>query len=312
MVRPTLWTHTKDPYEIFQLVLNNPRIPGTEIARKLNVNPKTAEDWWNIAVKNRIIIPPVLRRRSFLNFREYFYFVRVNDPHSLYEELQKSKDIVYSSVQTGFANFQMIAETPLSLESEVILAGQRSNYHVSIPPHCSFKESISRIGHRLENLDRLTRNPSPLIYQKKVYGPWDELDEAIYCALSNNLRKPFTQIIESTGAYSDKIMAWFRNRDKFGNTITMFFPEGESSYQLSLFCVEISKSYDWFLIDLFSQLPTSSVFYRIRKKLMMCIYLPFFPSPDARIIVRKVLSILQKKELVKRYTNSIVEYYKRP
>jgi len=309
-VKSTLWKHTKDPYEIFKLVLENPRIPKTEIAKKFNVNPKTAEIWWNNAVKYGIIIPPVFRRKSYLNFREYFYFIDGQDPHSLYEELQESKDILYFSVQTGFANFQIISRSPLSLQSNVVLSGERSNYYVSIPPNCTFEESISKIQNKLKNLKELKPFPSPLIYQKKAYGPWDELDEIIYREFSNNMRKPFTHVIESTNAYSDKIMKWLRRRHRFGDTITMFFPEGESSYQLSLFCIETKN--DWLLIDLFSQMPTSSVFYRLGKKLMMSIYLPFFPSPEGRMIVRKVLSILQKKELVSSYTNSIVEYYYRP
>lgn len=312
MVKPSLWPHKGDPYDLFNLVQKDIRIPVTHMAKKLKVNPKTADDWWTTAIKNRIIIPPVLRRRSFLNFRERIYFVRVDDPHSLYEQLKKSKDILYYSVQTGFADFQIITEHPLSLKLDIVLSGERSNYFVSVPPCCTFEESILRIENRLEKVSKSTRIPSPLIYQKKSYAPWDELDEAIYRAICNDLRKPFAHIMKSTGSYSNKLMDWMRRRDKFGNTITMFFPEGESSYQLSLFCINMSRRYDWILIDLFSQLPTSSVFYRIKRKVIMCIYLPFFPSPDARIIVRSVLSKLQKKELVKSYTNSIVEYYHRP
>lgn len=307
-MKSTLWPHTGNPYEIFQLVLENPRIPKSEIARHFKVNPKTADVWWDTAIKNRIIIPPVFRRRSFFNFREYFYFIKTGDPHALYEELQKSKDISYYCIHTGFADFQIIAEKPLSLNLEVVLSGERSNYHVSTPPDCTFEEAVIRIQKKLAVLEELEPYPSPLIYQKKTYGTWDDLDEAIYRQLANDLRMPFAQIIKLTDAYSDKIMDWFRNRDRFGQTMTMFFPLGESSYQLSLFSVKTEN--DWLLIDLFSELPTSTVFYRLKKRLMMSIYLPF--SLEGRFIVRKTLSVLQKKELVSEYTNSIAEYYYRP
>lgn len=309
-MKSTHWPHTRDPYEIFQLVLNDPRIPRSEIARYFKTNPKTADIWWETAIKNRIIIPPVFRRRSFFNFREYFYFVKTGDPHLLYENLKESQDITYYSVQTGFADFQIIAETPLSLDLDVVLTGERSNYYVSTPPHCTFEEAIMRIQKKLKNTETLERYPSPLIYQKKTYGPWDDLDDVIYRELANDLRKPFAQIIKSTNVHSKKIIQWFRNRERFGQTITMFFPQGESSYQLSLFSIKTKN--DWLLIDLFSELPTSTVFYRLNKRLMMSIYLPFYPSPTGRLIVRKTLSDLRKKELVTDYTNSIVEYYYRP
>lgn len=312
MVRSTLWKHRKDPYEIYQVVLQNPRIPQIELARIFHVNRKTANKWWHSAVDNRIIIPPIFRRKSFLNFREYFYFIRVDNPHSLYENLQDSKDITYYSVQTGFANFQIIAKKPLSLESDVILSGERSDYFVSTPPNCTFEKSIAFMEEKLKNLDTYENESTPLVYHAEDFNPWDELDEVIFQRLCNNLRSSFTDIIETTGAYSDKIMDWFRNREKFGHDVVMFFPRGESSYQLSLFCIDTEKETDSILIDIFSKLPTSSVFYRIEEKLMMSIYLPFLSGGGGRFIVRKTLDILQKKELVKSYTNSIVEYGFRP
>lgn len=280
------------------------------MAKYFNINQKTADLWWKNIIEKRIIIPPVFRRKSFANFREYFYFIRSEDPHLLYETLKESKDITYYSVHTGFADLQLISENLLSPDVDVVLWGERSNYHVSIPPDCTFEEAIKRIEKKLLNLEEIKPYPSPLLYQKRAYGPWDDIDEAIYRELTNNIRKPFTHIIRSTNAYSDKIMKWFHDRHKFGHTITMFFPQGEGSYQLSIFSIDTKN--DWLVIDLFSELPTSTIFYRLNKKLMMSIYLPFLPSKGARFIVRKVLSYLQKKELVAGYTNSIVEYYYRP
>lgn len=307
MVESSSWTHIRNPYEIFQLVLENARVPKTEIAKIFKINPKTADIWWRNAIDNRIIISPVFRRKSFPNFREYFYFIKTKDPHLLYENLRESESIIYYSVQTGFADFQIIAEKPISMDLDVVLAGERSNYYVSTPPNYTFDETISRIQSKLVDLKELEPYPSPLVYQKKSYRHWDALDEAIYREVTNDMRKPFAHIMKSTGACSNKIFQWFRDRHKFGQTITMFFPQGESSYQLSLFSIKTSN--DWLLIDLFSQLPTSSLFYRLGNRLMMSIYLPF--TLEGRFIVRKVLSYLQKKELVSSYTNSIIEYYYR-
>ena len=312
MVKPTFWKHTKDPYEIFRLVLEDPRIPQVDLARTFHVNRKTANKWWHNAKKFRIIIPPVFRRKSFLNFREHFYFIHVDSPHSLYERLQDSNDVSYYSVQTGFSNFQIIAKKPLSLEFEVVLSGERSDYFISTPPNCTFEKSISLIEKKLKNLDDYEYEPTPLVYHSDNFQPWDDIDEVIFQKLCNNLRSSFTEIIETTGAYSDKIMNWFRTRGEFGHDIVMYFPEGERAYPLSLFCVDIENENDSILIDIFSQLPASCVFYRIGEELMMSIYLPFLSGEGGRFIMRKALGVLQKKELVRSYTNSIVEYGYRP
>jgi len=309
VVKSTFWPYSKDPYEIYKILLDEPRIPKTQLTRVFNVNPKTLDIWWKAAIEKRIIILPVFRRKSFLNFREYFYFLKVKDPHEYYERLQEDNgSITYFSVQTGFCNFQIISKEPINPEGEPIVSGPRSDYFVTIPPNCSFEESVKRIEKLLHNVDNLDQRESPLQYHNAKFEPWEEKDEAIYWEICNNLRIPFAQVVRSVGTYNDKTWSWFRNRDTFGDTITMFFPKGESSYMLSLYVIK--TEYDSLLIDIFSQLPTSTLFYRMEERVIMGVYLPF--TLEGRFIVRKALSVLQKEELVDEYTNSNVEYYFRP
>jgi len=306
-VKSTLWRFSKDPYEIFKLIIENPRATKKGMAKNLNVSPSSFDIWWKFAIENRIIILPIFRRKSYLNFKEYFYFLESDDPHKFFKNAQKNDNVTYCSVQTGFANIQLISKSEIDLNERIILSGPRSNYYVSIPLNYTHKDSISKIDEKMQNIRRI-RSESPLKFYKKSYGPWGDLDEAIYWSLCNNVRKRFMHVIEETGAYSDKILDWFRNRDRFGDTITMFFPEGEKYYQLTLYMIE--TSYDNILIDIFSQLPTSSVFYRVDKYLIMAIYISF--PFEARSLVRRILSLLKEKKLVKNYTNSIVEYGYRP
>lgn len=302
-MKSTSWKFSKNPYEIFKLILENPRATKKQMAKNMNVSPSSFDIWWRFAIENQIIIPPIFRRKSYLNFREYFYFIECDDPHKFFKNAQKNSNVIYCSVQTGFANIQIISKSEIELEEKIVLSGSRSDYYVSIPPKCTYEESISKINEKIQKVSKI-RPESPLKFYRKSYGPWDDLDETIYWSFCNNLRKQFTHVIEETGAYSDKIMEWFRSRDKFGNTITMFFPEGERYYQLTSYIIE--TSYDNVLIDIFSQLPTSSVFYRIGKYLIMLIYISF--PFEARSLVRRILSLLKEKKLVRSYTNSIVEY----
>lgn len=310
MVKLTEWTYSVDPYELYMLVNSDIRIPKSAMARKFKVNKKTAALWWNKAVEKKIIIPPFLRKRAYENFKEYFQFYNVKDPHIMYKTIQKNENVIYACVQTGFANLQVISKKPIELDGKKVFTGVRSDYYISKPLNICFKNSISLAKKKIQNLDSFKHKPSPLIYHKGIYQPWDEIDEKIYTELHNNMRKPFLEILENIGTYSEKIQNWFKRRNEFGQTIVTFFPHGEPSYMPSLFLIE--TSYDSLIIDIFSSFPVSNVFYRINDRLIMCIYLPFYPSPKGRYIVREILSILEKKELVKDYTNSIVEYYYRP
>jgi hypothetical protein len=306
-VKSTLWKFSKDPYEIFKLIIENPRITKKEMTKNLNVSPSSFNTWWSFAIENKFITFPFFRRRSYKNFREYFYFIKADDPHQFFKKIQENNSVTYCSIQTGFADLQVISKSEIDLKGEIVLSGHRSNYYVSIPPNCTQKQSISRIKEKVQNIEK-TQAESPLKFFKKSYAPWSDMDEAIFSSFCNNLRKQFTHVMKETGAYSDKIINWFRSRDKFGDTITMFFPEGERYYQLSLYAME--TRHDNTIIDIFSQLPTPSVFYRVDKFLIMAIYMSF--PFEARSLVRTILSSLKRKKLVSTYTNSIVEYGYRP
>ncbi len=168
--------------------------------------------------------------------------------------------------------------------------------------------AISQIERKLQNLTRykeaFSHISSPLLYHDTTYQ-WDDMDELIYRELSGDIRKPLDKALKKVGSYSDRMWNWIKKRDEFGQTIIMYFPEGEGSYLLSVYCID--TPYDSLLIDIFSSLPTSTVFYRIHDKFFMCAYLPFSPE-GKRYIIKKALATLWKKELVKSYTNSIVEY----
>ncbi|MBU7044986.1 MAG: hypothetical protein HXS54_01000 [Theionarchaea archaeon] len=307
-MRSTLWPHKCNPYDIYMVVVKDARIPVIQIARKLKINPKTADVWWNNAINKQIIIPPRFRRKSFLNFREYVYFLNVRDPHALYELYKEDEDLIYFSVQTGFANFEVISKTPFEPEGDVVLSGCRSDYYVSIPPNISFKEAGKILFKKLETCEHYKSQDSPLILRTEPYEPWDKKDEEIFEGLYNDLRKPFAQVMRETSTYSDKIMKWFHRKDEFGHTVTMYFPQGLSSYLPTLYAID--TEYESLMIHLFSELPTPTVFYKIQDTVMMSVYLPF--TLEDRILIRKALSVLQKKELVNRYTNSIAEYFYRP
>jgi hypothetical protein len=310
-VKSTFWPYSKDPYEIYELLLKDPRMPKSQMARRFKVNPATLNKWWNHAVNERIIVPPIFRRKSFTNFREYFYFLNVEDPHRLYEYFQiKGGSVRYFSVQTGFCNFHTVSSEPIhGLEGEIILSGARSDYFVSVPPNRSFQESIAKINVLLNNLGALERRESPLKFRKGKFLPWNEKDEAIFNTIYNDVRIPFASIVESVETYNDKTWSWFKNRKKFGDVITYFFPEGEAAYIPSLYFIDTESANDSVIIDIFRELPTAVSFYRLCSKLIMLAYLPF--TLEGRSIVRKALSILQKEELVDGYTNSIVEYHYR-
>ncbi len=308
-MKTALWPFSSDSYKIFQLLLTDPRITERSLAREFNVTEKTIGNWLRYAFNNVIVRTPVFRRKSFINFREYIYFVRARDPDEFYESLiNKNNGILFCSVQTGFSNLQIVSTGEINLKEEVVFSGTRSDYHVSIPPKRDFSESFRLMEEKLNSIGDLNPSPSPLIWRNEYYTKWNEDMEKIYLQLFNDMRKPFRQILRETGVDFQIFKKWLKDRDEFGQTIIMYFPDGVSAYQPTTYCIE--TEHDSLLIDLFSNLPVSCYFYRLDDRLLMKLYLPY--TTKGKKVVRNILRALRKKELVQDYANSIDEYYYTP
>lgn len=308
MSHSTFKSFPRDLYGLFTHVREEPRISLSEVARRMGIDKRTASAWWKMAVENRIIAPPVLRRKAFLNFREYIYFLKVRDPSKLFEKLKDSENIIYFMVQTGFSNFGLTSTCPIDPPGDVILSGERSDYYVSMPPNWNFERAVEVIQEKVTSLEGVERRPSPLVYHDTVYEEWDSRDEVLYWELCNDMRKPFSSIMRKHHLYSDRIMDWIRRRDEFGQTLTLYFPDGAMTYLPSIYVLK--TDYDSVIIDLFSQLPVSSTFHRIGEYLVMSLHVPF--QLVVRSLVRNVLSRLQDESFIEGYDNSIVEYHYRP
>ena len=305
------WPYKVDTYELYQLISENPRMRKKDVSRFFNVNEKTGVQWWNEAVRRGIIRSPIFRRKSFLNFREYYYYLEVDDPHDMYLKLKEMPHLTFFSVQSGFSNIQVVSPEKLNFK-DTIISGARSDYYVTTPRNCSFDDSFSRVLKKLDTLGDNTLAPSPLVYHDEVFSKWDELDEKIYREINNDFRKSYRTIVRNTGVYSKRVLHWLRRRDEFGDAIVMYFPDGLSAYQPTTFFVE--TEYDSLLIDLFSCFPVSTVFFRIDDYVLLNMFLPF--TLDREIPYRSmpyvILHSLKKRKLVSRYTNSIDQYYYRP
>ena len=310
-MKVSFWPYSIDTYDLFLLIKKNPRITKHAIAQKFHVNDKTAASWLDAAFEKKILLMPEFRKKAFLNFREYFYYLNVKDPHELYEKLvdyekEIKEDILHFSVQTGFCNFQIVSNKELDLDEEIVHSGARSDYFISTPKNVTFKESLKIIKRKLSSTENIKVKSSPLIYHDLTYKGWNEMLEKIYFEFSENLRKPFKSVLKKTGADRATILDWIKKRNRFGHTIVMYFPDGLSAYQPTVYCLE--TDYDFLLIDIFSSLPVPTVFFRIGEKLIMKVYLKN-DSLEGKYISFKVISELRKKELVKNYTNSIIQYY---
>jgi hypothetical protein len=97
--------------------------------------------------------------------------------------------------------------------------------------------------------------------------------------------------------------------------VTYFFPESINSYDSCLFKLE--TKYEDFIIDLFSLLPTSCLFFKVSDKLFVYAYLDrkslrnFDSNPNdiSQLHISLMLRELKKKGIVQSWDRAIVAYH---
>jgi predicted transcriptional regulator len=259
---------TKDYRIIFDLLDKKPRIQFTEIAEELGVDVRTASRRLKEAVEKGYIVGPQIRKKSFSNFKTYMYLVNSTRSLKLFNEYIKDDHILYHEIMEGFCNLRVVSDMELDIEG-TILGGVSSDYYISHPPDQSWEASIN-------NMWDMVRKFDPTDYTPKGYieTHWDELavwsdtDEILFFEYKYNLRKPLEPLVK------DKYHIWsgdgydfLGKLPKYCTVFTCYFQETVEAYDPYLYIFE--TDYEDFIVDLFSQLPTTCWFQRVANTLIV-------------------------------------------
>ncbi len=111
----------------------------------------------------------------------------------------------------------------------------------------------------------------------------------------------------------EKTYEWIRNISDYCTVLTSYFPKKISSYDAYLFMVE--TDYEDFIIDLFSELPTTSYFFKVAEKLFMYVHTAryFVRSYNRKatlstLYIPLLMEDLLEKGILKSEESSIVQF----
>jgi hypothetical protein len=301
---------------IYQLIYDNPRILPQHISREIGTGPKTTSKRMGEAFDEGYIMKPQIRKRSYSNRGEYVYLVNCEDPLELYLQYCEDQNVAYLAAMDGVFNLCVVSKEKMVIEGDLLVGGLRSDYHVSFAPNHSWNTAIDLMWEK-------ARNFNPEDYQPKgiMKNHWDETikwtkeDEILYRYFKYNLRKPLTPIIKNYRIYRTEIKRWLQRLPECCTVFTRYFPETIESYDPYMFAIE--TDYEDFIIDLFSELPTSSIFFKVSNKLLM------YADVDRRLLRSAFLKIsevskihipfllrdLKKKGIIKSKGHAIVAHH---
>jgi len=258
-------------YTIYESLYKEPRIYIKDIASTLQIAPRTATNAVEKAFQLGIIVGPQVRKKSFKNTTEYVYFVNCKNPFEPYLQYSKNMNVVYHARMLGFANTWIISNTELDVEGEVIAKGPRSDYYVPFTMYRSWEKSMDIMVEKIENFDPKEYEPTGTLenhWDKTI--EWDSEDEILFREFKYDLRGKLTPIMKKNLISGQKIYEFLDKIYERCTVMMSYVFGGISAYDPYLFMFE--TDYEDFLIDLFSQLPSTPFFFKVSNKLFIHTY----------------------------------------
>jgi len=255
--------------KIYELLwFGNSRMHIKDIASELQVDPRTTSTVIEEAFNLGVVTIPQIRRRSHKNMMEHVYFIRCKDPLKVYSQYSEDLNVVYHAVMIGFADLMVIARKKIDIEGDILIEGCRSDYHIAYAPNHSWENAIQIMREKVENFSPKEYEPEGIIQTHwNEIIEWDEEDEKLFREFKYDLRKKFTPIMKKHLISTTKIYQWLERLPETCTVFTRYFPGGASWYDPFLFMFE--TDYEDFIIDLFSELPTSAYFFKVSDKLFL-------------------------------------------
>lgn len=307
----------KKQYRIIYEVLDKkPRTQVKNISTALGINRNAASNRLKEAFNLGYVLKPQIRKRSYKNMKEYIYLVNCENPLRSYTQYIEDMNVVYHAVLCGSANLMIVAKEKIAIEGTVLMEGARSDYHIAFAPNHSWDKSIDMMQKMVENFTIEEYEPKKIIkshWNETI--PWDQEDEILFREFKYRLRRKLSPIMRKNLISSDKIYKFLKRLPECCTVFTRHFPESISAYDPCLLMLE--TDYEDFIVDLFSQLPTSSFFFKVSDTLFLCARMERSSFRKAGLDMADITELripllmedLKKKGILKRTALSIFRFH---
>ena len=298
---------------IYELLWETPRITKTTISETLDITRGTVERRMEEAFEKGYIVGPEFRKKSFKNLREYMCFIRCKEPDTLYLKYREDMNVIYHAQMAGFCDLWVITKEKMKIDGDIVLKGYRTNYHVSYAPDHTWETGLQNMRKMVDDFDPDNYRPQGIIQthlNKKI--EWDKEDEILYRYFKHNLRKKLSPIFNKHQIHSNRIYRFLERLPDCCTVATSYYPESLQAYDSYLFMFE--TAYEDFIIDLFSELPTSVSFFKVSGKLFVFTHVlkPFIRSRDLQVSNNSYLPLLvlelSERRILKSKARAIMDY----
>ncbi|MBU7016707.1 MAG: hypothetical protein HXS44_04315 [Theionarchaea archaeon] len=273
-MRLTLEQKRKQYRTIYGAIWETPRIFVKDLALLLDCTPTAATNRLKEAYDCGYIVGPDIRKKSYSNLQEYMYFINSRDPELLYLEYKEYPSLVYHAKTLGFCNMWVIAEEKIDIKGEIVLEGHRSDYYTSYAPNQTWETSIEIMRKKVDTFD--TGNYTPINYIRTHFGEIMDFrldSEILYRYFRQDMRRNLKPVMKNHQISAETLYGFLNNLQNTCTVATHYYPDSLPMYDSYLFMIE--TDYEDFIINLFSELPSSVSFFKIDDRLFVSAYIPW-------------------------------------
>lgn len=308
--------YREEHYRIwYELLCRSPRIPAKEASLSLGIEQKTSSARLKEALNQHYIVGPEVRKMSLANFPEYMYFVNCKNPDSLYRKYRQDENVIFHALMYGFANLWVISKGKMDIDGDIIVEGLRSDYYVAFAPDHSWDDAVRIIRKKIEKFNPEEYTPKGYIkthFDKTI--EWTEKDEILYRYFKNDMRKPLAPMKRDYHISRNEFRKWLERLPDCCTITTNYYPGKLSEYESYLFLFE--TDYEDFIVELFSELPSSSRFFRVSDKLFLYAHVPkkYIKDNDLhtepnRLTIPSLSTELLTRGIIRRGSRGPIETY---
>jgi hypothetical protein len=261
---------------------DNPRFRPHQVMKEMGLSTETIASRLKEAIEKGYITEPQVRKKSYSNFKTYVYLSRSGDPVELFKELAKNSDVTYHELLEGRFNLHVISREKLDIEG-TILEGISSDYYISYPPDRPWGAAIDAMRTKVSEFSPEDYTPKGYIkthWDESV--KWSDSDEILFQKSMYNFRTALAPLMKKYRIPLSRTNKWIQKLPECCTFATNYFPETILSYDLSLFMFK--TEYEDFIIDLFSQLPTTCWFRRVSDTLIAYIWTWTRPTHKTNVV----------------------------
>ncbi len=284
-------------HQIYTFRYTDPWISNKKVAKLVSHPVTSVNKYAHKAEEEKVITPSLPRLKP--SPEKKGALLLFEDKYRIFNECSDCPELTYLSVYQGDWNILALYDEPINFREfpgyiRTVGEGLLGQFFTPVVRNTTWEKSFQTIETLLEQ--RGTSKRSNLDVTPR-YPEWDEEDWILYHYFYEDLRKNFSNLRKKFPISWRKYMEWKKTLREYCTILLCYYPRGHDLYNSITMCFR--THYEKYIVDLFSHLPTSSLFFKIGKYLLVDVRYPKDPAKEFRMF--KIMSHLKEEGIISDY-----------